>query len=286
MICTLCHKPAAVLIPKGTVSPQVAVYRCRPCGVDFLGQTGAADYWDTLGQEEIYEDAQVAAERADSFNSILKKLEAFRPVGSLLDVGAGKGEFAILAARRGWKVSVVEPSSRATEGLAQRGIREVLNSPFEDFRPQHGYDCVTFLDVLEHTRDPLKVLRQAADCLQPGGVFVALTPDARSLVRRLALVAARLSSRFRGLLRYQYYVPHLFYLSEKALTRLVRQAGLQACAVEHTATPKRFLLAKLKRHYAGMPGNGFFRAAISAAYPLARLGLTNKLVVYAWKPRQ
>jgi len=205
--------------------------------------------------------------------------------GTLLDVGAGKGEFARLAVGRGFRVSAVEPSRRATAGLEGGGVAEIFNCPFEDFQASRRYGCVTLLDFLEHTRDPAFVLRRSADCLQPGGLLVVLTPDGGSALRGAALGAARCSGAVAGLLKYLYYLPHVSYLGAGTLRRLSRQAGLEPVCLERTATPRRFLLSKLERHYSKYAGNRAFTAAVKAFYPLAAPLFANKLLFFARRAR-
>jgi 2-polyprenyl-3-methyl-5-hydroxy-6-metoxy-1,4-benzoquinol methylase len=282
--CPACRKPARLLIGGDVLPAKAAVYRCHDCGMDFFDRTPDEDYWRTDGQNEIYEDGAVAAERMVFFDAILSKLSAFGGRGSLLDVGAGKGELAIAAAARGWQVSVVEPSKEATRGLEAKGIHEVHNTGFEDFAPERPYDCVAFMDVLEHTRNPELVVKKAAECLAPGGLLAALTPDAEAPTRQMALAAAAFAPAFGGLLKYQYYLPHYCYLSGKAFRQMCRQSGLEVIAIERIATPKHFLLAKLKRHYGRYSGNRLFCAAASLAYPFAHLVLKNKLLAFARKP--
>ena len=168
MTCVSCGAEASLLIGPGVLPAKAAVYRCRACGLDFFEDVADTDYWQTAGQAAIYEDPAVAAERASDFCAILDRIERLVGKGTLLDVGAGKGEFALAAAARGWQVSVVEPSAKATEGLATRGICEVHNSVFEEFAPRRAYRCVTLLDLIEHTRDPRATFLRAVGVPRAG----------------------------------------------------------------------------------------------------------------------
>jgi len=282
--CAVCGRGARRLIAEDVLPCRSAVYRCSGCGIDFLSSRLEDNYWNTAGQEAIYEDAAIARERAAFFEQVLDEIALLCPVGSLLDAGAGKGEFAAAAHSRGWAVSVVEPSVRATAGLAGRGILEVFNVRLEDYTPARQYDCVTLMDVLEHMRDPLAAVRKCALFLRPGGLLVVLTPDGGSFMRSAALAGSRCIPRLGGALKYQYYPPHLCYVSARGFGALARRSGLEVIRIDRTATPKQFLLAKLRHHYGGHAGNRAFCAAVSAAYPLARLGLGNKLLAFARKP--
>jgi SAM-dependent methyltransferase len=280
--CVSCGAPVEMLIEKGILPGKSPVYRCGGCGLDFLDHAANDEYWETPGQDAIYEDEAVAAERVRFFESILERAAAFAGKGTLLDVGAGKGEFACLAAVAGWQVSVVEPSAKATEGLPAKGIT-VFNRLIEDVESAETYDCVTLLDLLEHTRDPRETIRKVASFVKPGGVLVILTPDGGSLVRRGALAAARLSRNLSGLLKYQYYMPHLSYANESWMRAAARECGLSVARIERPATPRRFMAAKLALHYRKYPGNALIVAAANCAYPLASRILGNKLLVFLRK---
>jgi len=355
--CPSCGAPARLLIAPGILPSKVAVHRCRSCSLDFLSDAPDDRYWDTAGQDAIYDDPSISAERLCFFSGILttisrlsisplppgegqgegalhslscKRTHASVPhdvshrhstapllscstlcdrrspgegrvrvpshsshpsnsshvrVSTLLDIGAGKGEFALLAATSGFAVSILEPSSRATAGLSEKGVREVFNCSVEDFAPPREYDCVTLLDLLEHTRDPRATLRKAASCLAPGGILVILTPDGASVLRRFALALGRASAATAGILKYQYYLPHYSYANLDWMRKAAPLCGLAIVAVEHPATPKRFLLAKLHHHYRKYAGNHLLSSAVNLLWPLACLGLGNKLLIYLRKVR-
>jgi SAM-dependent methyltransferase len=110
----------------------------------------------------------------------------------LLEIGAGFGLFVAEACRRGADAAGVEPddpsiyaafpiSQRVLSayGLAcdriQPGVGESL--PF----PDASFDLVYSTNVLEHTRDPVAVIAEAARVLRPGGVLQIVVPNYRSL---------------------------------------------------------------------------------------------------------
>ncbi len=283
MSCPSCASSSSTLIEEGVLPSGLEVRSCGGCGLEFFQGAADDDYWATPGQDDIYDEAAIAGERAEFFDEILDAVGP--PSGSqrLLDVGAGKGEFSRLAAGRGWRVTAVEPSLAAGDGLLSHGVESVCNVAFEDFEASGVYACVTLLDLVEHTRDPKAVVEKAASCLAPGGLLVILTPDAGSATRRAALALSGISRGFAGLLKYQYYLPHVTYLSLATLKRYCEPAGLKIVRSQATATPKRFLLAKLENHYGKYPGNAAFRAAVGALYPLAKGMLANKLLVFARK---
>jgi SAM-dependent methyltransferase len=272
------------LLVDGRLLPaRLSIFRCGACALSFFEEAPADDYWAVSGQNEIYRDGGVAEERRAFFEWVLGQISGFARPGWLLDVGSGRGDFAQLATEHGWRVSVVEPSITATRGLEAKGIERVFNRTFEQYDDPGDYDCITLLDILEHTRDPKAVIEKAASMLSPGGILVALTPDGASPLRRVIRDLARVSERLSGLLKYQYYLPHISYLGEGTFRRYADQSGLRVLRVRRTTTPRQFLKNKLRVHYDKYGGGRLIRGAVAATYPLTSALLPNKLFLVARK---
>jgi len=56
------------------------------------------------------------------------------------------------------------------------GVDLVIDFSAPDFQPPSHYQTVAIFNVLEHTFDPVCVLRNVLKCVQPGGVLLVLTP--------------------------------------------------------------------------------------------------------------
>jgi SAM-dependent methyltransferase len=89
---------------------------------------------------------------------------------SVADVGSGSGRTAMMLARRGAKVTALEPSDafevlrRNTAGLDIR----VLRLRGEEI-PAEGFDLVTSFGVIHHIPDPTVTMRAMVNALRPGG---------------------------------------------------------------------------------------------------------------------
>jgi SAM-dependent methyltransferase len=112
--------------------------------------------------------------------------------------------------------------------LARRHCDEVLaldiESQGEDFwRQQQDRDCWVFGDVLEHLRDPWRVLGKIRETLPPGGCVVASVPNVQhwSLQGRLAVGEFRYEAD--GLLDRT----HLRWFTRVTLFELFQSAGLR-----------------------------------------------------------
>ena len=103
-------------------------------------------------------------------------LEHLRPDAAVLDLGAGAGiveqmNFRGLAA----SVCGVDLDPRVVNNpmLDEGRVANVDGIPYEDGR----FDVVFSDNVLEHLDAPLKVFREVARVLKPGGVFLFKTPN-------------------------------------------------------------------------------------------------------------
>lgn len=96
---------------------------------------------------------------------------------TLLDVGGGEGNFArTFMAQRGGQATLLELNPRAAAAARSRGLN-VLVGDVESLAVSAQYDCVAFLDVLEHLVDPLAALAKARYLIAPGGSLLLSVPN-------------------------------------------------------------------------------------------------------------
>ena len=115
----------------------------------------------------------------------------------VLDVGCSTGHLGEVLRTRGQHVTGVEldPELAAeartrldrvveadVEAIAVGGASADLAGPF---------DCIVFADVLEHLRDPWRVVRWGAGLLAPGGCIVVSVPNIGNLQTLWALLVRR-----------------------------------------------------------------------------------------------
>jgi SAM-dependent methyltransferase len=138
--------------------------------------------------------------------------------GRLLDVGCGNGGFIARMRHLGWNVSGIEPDAKAAtvaEATVPGAIHvgTIADAPY----PTNAFDAITLSHVLEHVSDPIGLLDRVRNHLKPGGIVVALTPNVRSLGRKV------FGPAWRG------WEPprHFFVFSLDTLRRCVETAGLE-----------------------------------------------------------
>jgi len=105
-------------------------------------------------------------------------LSQFPPPARLVEGGVGSARNLLEFRRRGYEVSGLDNSPTAVANARRRGLTDVaehdLGMPWPS-RPGSIHIAV-LLDVLEHTADPVAVLRHAANALAPDGGIVLTVP--------------------------------------------------------------------------------------------------------------
>ena len=108
-------------------------------------------------------------------NAVLERVRP--PAGArLLDAGSGSGRTLDELARFG-SVAGVELNPLGVEAARARGHLDVREAPVESIPyPDAAFDLVTCLDVIEHTPDDVRSLRELRRVTRPGGAVVVTVP--------------------------------------------------------------------------------------------------------------
>ena len=114
----------------------------------------------------------------------------------VLDLGCAGGFMAEALARRGARVTGIDPAERAIEAAREHAAGEGLDIrydvgvgealPYED----GAFDAVVCVDVLEHVADLERVVAEMARVLVPGGTLCYDTINRNPLARFAAITVA------------------------------------------------------------------------------------------------
>jgi len=178
------------------VDPECNIAQCRVCGyvfdnprptqeelIGFYSKPGKYDSWlNELGP------------RHRLWKRRLSKLRSTRKAGSLLDVGAGIGQFLCHARNDYREVYGTEVSSAAVQVARDKYNLKLFQGTIEDFNPQgNNFDNITLFHVLEHVTDPGSLLRKCHSLLSSDGILVIAVPNEvaslRAIVKRLFVKA-------------------------------------------------------------------------------------------------
>jgi 2-polyprenyl-3-methyl-5-hydroxy-6-metoxy-1,4-benzoquinol methylase len=176
-------------------------------------------------REEFIYVGQVAATAQDS-RYRLAQLTRDRP--AVLDVGCAVGYIGEFLRRNGparW-LAGIEIDPRAAE-QARPHYDQVIVGSIDDpgvwTQLRRPVDAMIFGDVLEHTADPVMVLRMARPKLLDDGVIVVSIPNIGHFKVRLRLLLGKFEYEDWGIMDRT----HLRFFTLKTAQEMLRQAGFR-----------------------------------------------------------
>jgi 2-polyprenyl-3-methyl-5-hydroxy-6-metoxy-1,4-benzoquinol methylase len=186
---------------------------------------------------------------------------------SILDIGAGGGEFIYLLHTLGYAVKGLEPN----RGYAEYAIREYgldLDVGFvQDADASSGtFRFVTLWHVLEHLEDPVAALGKIHSLLDPEGVLIVEVPNVEAVCQSPAGT---------------FHEAHLFYFNSATLRELLLASGFRILSERVSGDGGNLFLAARKappdapsRRAAEIRGNAERIAAVVLAHTPLRHYLT------------
>ena len=188
--------------------------------------------------QKDYPSHQELNEKDLDDNSSLKKM--LRLVGEgkrVIDFGCATGYFSQLLAKKGCTVTGVEINPEAAK-FAEQYCEQVIVADLDfvsvtAILPKQAFDVAVFGDVLEHLRNPWKVVSEIRQLLKPEGYVVASIPNIAHGAIRLALLQGRFEYMDLGLLDNT----HLRFFTRKSVEELFEGSGYFVETIERTKLP-------------------------------------------------
>jgi len=152
---------------------------------------------------------------------------------TVLDVGGGEGRFLeLVKAHRGCETHLAEFAEHACESARKR-VDRVWQGDFLATDFDRRFDCVSFLDVLEHTPHPSLWLEKARSVLNPGGSILLSIPN----VGHWSVIADLLAGRWDYVPAGIHCVTHLRFFTRQGIERLLDGAGFSCEIIEPVIMP-------------------------------------------------
>jgi len=224
--CNNCGACEREVVFRQGVAQKHQIVRCMNCGLMYAypRATAAIAQYVAAGQTSEPMTLQTPSvirsfDKLPDYEPIGVELRALRPRGkALLEVGCHAGVLLDRFRSQGWKVSGVEPDSKAANFARSHYRLDVKASTLEDA----GYDPATFdavvmLHVIEHLDDPAGTVGVTARVLRPGGFLVVETPVYDTLMYRL------LGRRERSLS----CDGHIVFYTDRTLAALLERCGFE-----------------------------------------------------------
>jgi SAM-dependent methyltransferase len=206
--------------------------------------------------------------KANPYSSHSLLLRALPEEGAgraVLDVGCGSGYLGALLAKRGYNVTGIERAGGYHEPFPS-SVR-LIEADLENGLPDTGaesFDYVLCADILEHLREPGRLLRQLRAVIRPEGLLIASLPNSGNLYFRLNILAGRFPQDDKGL----FDRTHVRFFMWSGWDRLLRESGWVIRSVESTAIPVGLAVPPHLEH------SLFVRAAERVCYGLAKIRKT------------
>jgi len=149
-------------------------------------------------EKEVLENHKKYLDRVNFYRSFGYDLEKERdfildkslPIsGNILEIGTGKGHFALALAKRGFSFTSIDISEEEQEiaklniqyyGLEKQVIFKIENAQDLSF-PDRSFDVIFSINVFHHLQEPQAVLNEIVRLLRPEGKIVLSDFNAKGL---------------------------------------------------------------------------------------------------------
>lgn len=219
------------------------VVDCAVCGMCYvtprrsptalIDEVYAADYWrsDDASHRGYLDYRADEALYLRTFRRRLERHAKWLPRGGrALDVGCAAGFGMRALEAMGFEAHGIEPSEEIrASALAHFPAERLRAGRVEEveFEPA-SFDLIAMWDVLEHTIDPLAVLRRVHGWLRTSGRLILETQDVESLAARA----------MGGRWTHYKHDEHLLHFSPRTLRRALDEAGFETLVLSKAAAGK------------------------------------------------
>jgi SAM-dependent methyltransferase len=165
-----------------------------------------------------------------SHTLLLAKFPARGEGRRVLDIGCAAGYLSEALVERGFSVAAVDwpgtphPATVEFSGADLDGGLGTVGGKFE---------YIICADVIEHLRDPLRLLQECREFLAPGGTLVASLPNSAHWYFRWNVLLGRFPQHERGL----FDSTHLHFYNWHGWVSLFLRAGFRVDTVQPSAVP-------------------------------------------------
>jgi 2-polyprenyl-3-methyl-5-hydroxy-6-metoxy-1,4-benzoquinol methylase len=184
--CILCHSENNLVdqnvVDRFNQKNSYSIVKCE-CEMRFLNPRVSIDEISKHYQHSSYQPhyknnslVSLMYQIAQLFNNRfkLKVIKRFYDQGSILDYGAGDGQFANFMIKKKWNVKIYEPLLKNMSDLS-------LN---EDKIGSDSFDIITMFHSLEHIHNVEKTLQNLYNLLNKDGILIVSVPNHNAYERR------------------------------------------------------------------------------------------------------
>lgn len=167
----------------------------------------------TDGKRSLFERMYHLIKKSALRNKI-KLINAQSEKGKLLDIGAGTGDFLVVAKNDGWDTTGIEPSEKAKSIAITKGVD--FAAGLSDLK-DHSFDVITMWHVLEHVPNLDEYILELKRLLKPTGSILIAVPNFKSF-----------DANYYGKFWAAYDVPrHIWHFSKTAIQKLFAEKEMK-----------------------------------------------------------
>ena len=162
--------------------------RCMTCDLVYVDQPPPEDELANAYHVADYDSAAEAIDAAKAYMcAIQPTIKTLKQRKDVLEIGAGTGIFLDQLASSGFVNPIgIEPSAAAIAAAPESARAWLRKGIFReaDYLPD-SFDLICCFMTMEHVPDPTIIASACNRLLRPGGAFVTVTHDYRSMVNRI-----------------------------------------------------------------------------------------------------
>lgn len=171
----------------------------------------------TDGKRSLFEKMYHAVKNIALKNKV-KLINLQSQKGTLLDIGAGTGDFLVTAKNDGWETTGIEPSEKAKSIAINKGVN--FANDLQDLK-DHSFDVITMWHVLEHVPNLDEYILELKRLLEPTGTLIIAVPNFKSF-----------DANYYGRFWAAYDVPrHIWHFSKTAIQKLFAEKQMKLVEV-------------------------------------------------------
>jgi len=187
--------------------------------------------------QKNYPPLETITENLEENSSLAKLLSLIGENRRVIDFGCATGYLACLLKQKGCVVTGIEINEQAAS-IAEQYCERVIVCDLDitrllDILPKQTFDVAVFGDVLEHLRDPWRILQETKELLLPQGYVVASIPNIAHGAIRLSLLQGKFDYQELGILDNT----HLRFFTRKTVEELFEKSGYLSEIVDRTHLP-------------------------------------------------
>jgi SAM-dependent methyltransferase len=197
---------------------------CQRCDLVYADSPPLEEELVKAYHSASYDSTEEANDAAQAYaQAILPILEKIKNKTSALEIGTGTGIFLDYLKKSGFSNVVgVEPSIEAIKSAPVSRQAMIINGIFdENMFEANSFDLICCFMTMEHVYDPLLLSKSSMRLLKPGGAFVTVTHDYRSVVNKLMCNKSPIID-----------IEHLQIFSKKSIYELFNRTGYNFVSVE------------------------------------------------------